>query len=122
MPNPVRVSDIERRFRPLKEQEVVNAEAWLADIWSLLLQKRKTIEAEILAGDVQESTLVRVLSESVIRKLRNPDGKAEESIDDYRFKRDAAVASGELYLTRDELTELTPTSTGRRHSVRLVVP
>jgi hypothetical protein len=43
-----------------------------------------------------------VLVDAVLRVLRNPDGKVQESIDDYSYRRADAVADGSLYLTDDE--------------------
>ena len=54
-----------------------------------------------------------------LRVLRNPDGKVEESIDDYRYRRDALLASGVLHVTDDELADVTPGRRQRR-SIRLV--
>jgi hypothetical protein len=47
----------------------------------------------------------------VIRHLRNPDGKYQESIDDYSFTRDRTVAAGALYITDDEWDELLGSAT-----------
>ncbi len=119
MANPAEVADIIARWRPLTAQETTNATALLADAWALLLARRPTLEADITAGTVSEENVVRVVVAMVLRVLRNPEGKLEESIDDYSYKRDAAVSTGGLYVTSDELADLTP-GRRRQRSVRLV--
>lgn len=119
MSNPATVGDVEDRWRPLTDQETTNAEALLADAWALLLARRPTLEADITAATVSEENVIRVVVAMVLRVLRNPDGKLEESIDDYSYRRDSAMSTGGLYVTTDELADLTPGR--RRHrSVRLV--
>lgn len=120
MPNPATTSDIEERFRPLTPAETINATALLDDAWWLLTGRLPALEANMTAGSVSVGNVIRVVSNMVIRVLRNPDGKLEESIDDYRYRRDALVSSGALTVTDDELADLTPGAGRRVNSVRLV--
>jgi len=120
MPNPATISDIEERFRPLTAAETVNAVAYLDDAWWMLTGRLPALEANITAGTVKVGNVVRVVSAMVIRILRNPDGKLEESIDDYRYRRDALISSGSLHVTGDELADLTPGAGRKTNSVRLV--
>lgn len=121
MSNPVSISHIEARFRALTDAETINAQAWLADAWALVLDRRPLIESYITAGTVSTASVIRVVSAMVVRVLQNPEGKLEESIDDYSYRRDSAVSGGQLYLTDDELNTLTPVDlTGSVRSVRLV--
>jgi hypothetical protein len=124
MTNRVTVEDIEARWRPLSDQEQVNARAFLDDAWWLLVSRRPTLEVDLAAGTVLEANVVRVIAAMVLRVLRNPDGYDSETIDDYTYRRNSLMASGALHVTTDELADLTPSapgSTSRRHSVRLVV-
>lgn len=120
--NPASVGDVESRFRLLTDAERVNAEAWLADAWSILTTHRPNLPDDLDdPAAVSESEVRRVVANMVVRKLQNPDGKLEEAGDDYRFRRDSAVSSGELYASERELEAVTPASEGRtRNSVRLV--
>ena len=122
MTNPVTVEHIAARFRPLSDQETVNAEAWIEDSWAILTEHRPTLDDDLDDSLVTESSVIRTVSAMVIRKLQNPDGKIEEAGDDYRFKRDDSTASGDLYVKGSELAAVTPSSsTGRTtNSVRLV--
>lgn len=110
MPNPATIVDLENRWRPLADQEITNALAYLDDAWWLLTTRRPTLEADITAGTVLEGNVVRVVSAMVLRVLRNPEGKVDESIDDYRYRRHELVASGVLHVTDDELASVTPAS------------
>ena len=120
MANPVSVLDLEARWRPLSEQERVNAVSFLGDVWAEALSRRPSLEADVTAGTVSEANVIRVVSAAVLRILKNPDGYESESIDDWSGRRNALVADGLLRFTDDELASLTPRSTGTRHSVRLV--
>ena len=119
MPNPATVSDIEARWRPLTADESITAITLLADAWWILLGRLPSLEENMTAQTVAPENVVRVLSAMVLRVLRNPDGKLEEQIDDYRYRRDSVVSSGTLQVTADELADLTP-GRARPKSVRLV--
>lgn len=119
MPNPATTSDIETRWRPLTAQETTNATAFLNDAWAILIARRPTLEADMTAGTVSSANVTRVVVAMVLRVLRNPDGKLEESIDDYSYRRDSAMSTGGLYVSPDELADLTP-GRKRQSSVRLV--
>lgn len=122
MSSPVYVEDIEARWRPLTEQEHTNAEALLEDAWALILKRRRTLEADLAAETVSQADVTRVMCAMVLRVLRNPEGLLEEQLDDYRYRRDAAISAGLLYVSDDELNDITPAVTDRhRNSVRLVV-
>ncbi len=54
---------------------------------------------------------MRVLASAVLRVLKNPEGKRQESVDDYSYTRDNSQATGTLYFTADELDAL---ATNRR--------
>ena len=56
----------------------------------------------------------------VLRILRNPEGKQSEQIDDYKYTRGEATASGLLHLTADELAGITPFTKRGRASIRMV--
>ena len=64
MANPATVDDVQARYwRPLTQQQEINAATFLADAWELLLGKRRNLEAQITAGDVSEATVSRVLND-----------------------------------------------------------
>jgi len=120
MANPATVADLEARWRPLSDAEHVVAQAALGDAWALLTVQRPALDANLQAGAITSDAVVFVVCSMVLRALKNPDGKAEESVDDYRYKRDSSVASGALYASADELALVTPVTVARSRSVRLV--
>lgn len=123
MSNPATTTDVVNRWRPLSAQETTNATTFLADAW-VMLKRRMTllgvdIEAEIAGDDDLSADVVRVIATSVLRVMKNPDGKAREAIDDYSWSLSEAVAAGLLYFTDDELDGLVPGSgvTGRAFTI-----
>ncbi len=123
MPYPVTLTDLEARWRPLTPQQALNASAYLDDAWWMLTGRRPTLEADMAAGTVATGNVVRVVTAMVLRILRNPDGKLEESIDDYRYRRDALVSSGRLHVTAEELADITVSGHRQQvRSIRLAVP
>lgn len=120
MSTPVIIADLEARWRPLSASEAVVAQSVLDDALSIVVVRRPTVMADIAAGEVTEDSLIFVVCAMVLRVLKNPDGKAEESIDDYRYKRDTAIASGALYVSDDELRLVTGVLIPRVRGVRLL--
>lgn len=114
MANPARVTDLESRWRPLTAAERDVAAVLLEDAWQILLarvallQSRLEVVAPATAPELDEALVVAVECAMVLRVLRNPDGKRQESIDDYSWTRDNAVSAGLLYATDEELDMLAP--------------
>lgn len=116
----VAVSELEQRWRPLTAAETVVATSLIADALSILVSRRPSLTAAVTAGTVTQNTLDLVVSAMVLRVLRNPEGKRQESIDDYSYTRDNVVSSGALYVTDAELSLLTAVVIQRVRGVRLV--
>lgn len=116
----VLVSDIEARWRPLSPAEQVVAQTFIADALSILTTRRPTLDADVTAGLVTQQTLTSIVSSMVLRVLKNPEGKRQESIDDYSWTRDNAVSSGALYVSDEEMRLLIGKIIPRVRSVRLV--
>ncbi len=106
MVNPVMVSDLEARWRPLTAAETGVAQALLDDAWMILLTRADAIEARITDGTLPAELVRAVESAMVLRVLRNPDGKVSETIDDYTYRRADPVSAGALYVSADELALL----------------
>lgn len=104
------VTDLEARWRPLSELEAATATALLDDAWSIIRSRVPSIDARLAGSSesVDEQLVIAIECAMVLRVLRNPDGKRQESIDDYSWTRDNAVSAGLLYLSDDELTMLSP--------------
>ena len=108
MANPAQISDLEARWRPLTAAETTVAEALLEDAWQILLARVPLLQSRLDAATLDPALVVAVESAMVLRVLRNPDGKRQESIDDYSWTRDNAVSAGLLYATDDEVALLSP--------------
>lgn len=118
MVNPATYSDLEARWRPLSAEEQSVANALLEDAWQILLARVTALSARL--GVVAPATspaldpalVVAVECAMVLRVLRNPDGKRQESIDDYSWTRDNSVSAGTLYVSDEELALLSPATPG----------
>lgn len=106
MANPTQVEDLEALWRPLSDAEKIVAQSWLDAAWTIVTARFPNIDARIGDGSLNADLVSTVVSSMVLRVLRNPDGKRQESIDDYSWTRDNAVSSGLLYITPDELSWL----------------
>lgn len=122
MPNPATTADLAARWRPLDTAEVPVGETRLADAWRMLKRKVADLEATVAADADYSAEVVRVLCEAVLRVLKNPDGKRQESVDDYSYTRDGSLTSGELYFTDDELDSLATAKRTRAFSFSILPP
>jgi hypothetical protein len=94
MLTPATTSDIQARFfRELTPRELVITPQLLDDAWDLIQSRRPSINDDLTAGTVSWGAARRVLVAMVSRVLSNPEGKSEEAIDDYRYRRDSVVSS-----------------------------
>ena len=118
MSNPATTADLEARWRPLVGQEIVNGQTFIADAWRMLKRRYKALDSTAnldtaVAADADLSAeVVRVIATAVLRVMKNPDGKRQESIDDYSWQRDQAVSAGLLYISDEEFGDLIPGSEG----------
>lgn len=103
MTNPTVVDDLESRWRPLSPSETIAATALLSDAWATLIGRVPLLEQRLLTGLVSTDLAVAVVSAMVLRVLRNPEGKRQESLDDYSYTRDQALSAGVLYVTDAEV-------------------
>lgn len=99
-------------------------ETLLDDAYALLVNADPSIPGR-LADEAQSAALTRLVvlvqCAMVGRVARNPEGKLEETIDDYRYRLDSAVSSGSLYFSGDELARLALPHARRRRSAFSIV-
>jgi hypothetical protein len=114
MPNPVTISEIEKRFRPLTTTEAEAVQFMLDDAWSVLLGTVPDLEDRMTSGAVSEPLASFVVSSMVLRVLRNPNGVRSWSVDDYSETRDNAVSAGVLYALPNEVDLLTGRANPKR--------
>ena len=112
------VSDVEVRYgRALTEPETAQVEAWISDLESEILERIPTVEALIVAGRPTIPTIIRVMSQAIIRHLDNPKGLKSRTvaIDDYSTTEQPWIEGtpgGGPELTDDEWSKLLPGSSG----------
>lgn len=59
-------------------------------------------------AELDQDALAYVEREAAILKLRNPEGKKSEQVDDYKYDRGSAQARGEVFITDEWWDMLTP--------------
>lgn len=102
MTNPATSFDLQARsFRTLADGEVAIGGQLLEDAYTLIVSRVPSSVAR-LSDATFRALVIQIQCAMVLRVLKNPDGKLEETIDDYRWRRDSAVSSGDLYLSDAE--------------------
>lgn len=114
MDNPAKLSHVEASIeRPLTPDEKRVIPTWLDQAWRILNRAVPAITARnnlplanpdyLPAEDVRD-----VVVAMVERKVRNPDARRNWGGDDFSETVDAAVSSGQLYVSEAEKTLLMP--------------
>lgn len=98
--------------RSLTSAEEVQVSQWLDDA-ELQIRLRLGNVAEL-----DQEAVAYVERESVILKLRNPDGKQSEAIDDYNYRRYDANARGQVFIIDEWWDLLLPGSDPAAFSFR----
>lgn len=112
------VSDVEVRYgRTLTAPELGQVGAWIDDLESEILERIPTLEALIALGRPTVPTIIRVVSNAIIRKLDNPKGLKSRTvaIDDYSTTEQPWIEGtpgGGPELTDEEWSKLLPGSSG----------
>jgi hypothetical protein len=105
------VADVEARLgRSLEagEQEIV--ETRLNDVELLIRHKIPDLDAQVADGRINESILVMVEADTVLRLIKNVDGYRSETDGNYSYQIDDRVASGRLDILASEWALLGITS------------
>jgi hypothetical protein len=112
MANPVLITDLEARFRPLSPAERTTAQALLDDAWAILLTRRPGLVQHMEEDAVSTATVRAVVAAMIVRVLRNPEGWVTEAVDDWSGRRGESAAAGSLYVSDAELALLAPGGVG----------
>ena len=104
------VADVSTRLgRPITEPlETAQVTAWLEDVEGMILRRVPDLTERVAANNPLLATVVKVEANAVIRKIRNPDGKVSETIDDYTYRLGGDARRSDLFLTDDEWSEILP--------------
>jgi hypothetical protein len=101
--NPVDVSDLALRWRPLTADESVVAAALIDDAFEMLIARVPGLESRLTSGDLRPGLVVKVVTEMVKPVMMNPEGMLEESIDNWSGRRDSAMSTGQMQVSDDQI-------------------
>lgn len=112
----VDVSAISDRWRPLSLAEMMVGQTIIQDAQDIL---EEALESVGVTGPPPGNerwirSFTRVVGTMARRVMQNPEGLLSETIDDYTYRRDAAVSAGHLYVSDAERDSLIPTRRRRR--------
>lgn len=110
--------DIEARLGrslDLSETQIVNTR--LGDAELIIKSRIRDLDAQVIAGTIDQDLVVMVEAEALLRLVRNPEGYTSETDGNYTYQIDGAVASGRLQILDDEWALL-----GVRRSVFTIAP
>jgi hypothetical protein len=104
-------ADVAAAWRPLSADEEVIATTFLE--WVSARLRRKVPNLGQRLADDEEDLAVLVTATAAMataRAMMNPEGWRSETIDDYTRTRDAAVSSGALYVSAEDVADLMPSA------------
>lgn len=107
-------ADIEKVWRPLTADEAVLVPGLSNRAWLRVMARFPDIEVTTAPVPPATEPLVSVdlvadvMASMIVRVLKNPDSVRSDSVDGDTTTLDAAISSGEMYLTADEVVLLTP--------------
>jgi hypothetical protein len=97
------VNDVQVRYEePISSSSVLSLETKLDDAEAIIISKMGPIQAAIDAGRTTADLVKIVLCNMVLRWLRNPTGMQQETVGPFSYSRDSGVASGRLFLSKDD--------------------
>ncbi len=111
--------------RPIVGAEATQVSGWLDKIERIIARRLGDLDALIADNRLSAELLADVETEAVIRKIKNPDGKVAEGIDDYNYRLNENARKGDLFLTEEEWALISPdlpATLGGAYSVPLGAP
>lgn len=110
MTSPANQTDLSNRsLRTLSSQELTVGTVLLTDSWGVLTARVAGLDTRNSATPTDtalRSLIVQVQCAMVLRVLNNPNGKLQETQDDYSYRLDSAVSTGALYVSEAEIALL----------------
>jgi DNA-binding transcriptional LysR family regulator len=105
------VSDVAIEMgKELTPAQESTATAKIEQLTASIRMRYPDIDLRMASSASLETVVRRTVAAAVARVLRNPDGKIQETIDDYSYRRADAVAEGVLQLTDIEWGLLGPST------------
>jgi len=107
----VSTDDLQSRYEgDITEWPVPYLQTQIADAQAFIATTVPASTVRLANGRLSEQMYKRVVSDVVFRVLRNPGGYTSEGDGSYNYARSAAVASGNLWLTANDVKVLTGTT------------
>jgi hypothetical protein len=104
------IADVSTRLgRPITDaDEIAQVNAWIEDVEAIITARIPDLDTRVADGAPTATVVAMVVANAVIRKIKNPDGKVSEGIDDYNYRLNENSRKGELFLTDEEWALLLP--------------
>lgn len=108
--------DLGRQAR--SEEERKQIESWLAQAEAIIKSRLPNLNVLVNTGRLDEAVVAMVEVWVVARKVKNPDGKQNERVDDYSYGLDQDARRGAIFLTDEEWDLLIPRAASDSFTVR----
>lgn len=88
--------------KELSTEETALVERRLAQVERMILRRIPDLAVKIAAGDLDESDVIDIESEAVLRVVRNPEGLYSEQDGQYGYQLSREAADNSLRITAEE--------------------
>lgn len=107
----ITTTDLQNRFEgDISQWSELYLTTQIADAEAFIATMVPASTVRLANGRLSEQMYKRVVADVVFRVLRNPGGFTSEGDGSYNYSRSAVVASGNLWLTANDLKVLTGTT------------
>lgn len=115
--------DVQKRLgRPLTAPEAEQVAEWVEDLEADIRERIADLDDRLLVASYAR-TVKRVIAETVVVKVRNPEGLRQftSSIDDYSVTKtvDKANSAGRLEISEEDWAKLLPATAGDAFTIRV---
>lgn len=100
------------------EQERAQIGSWIEQAEALIASRIPNLGALVTTGRLSADVVRMVVVWVVARKVKNPDGKQNERVDDYSYGLDENAKRGAIFLTDEEWDLLIPRAASNSFTVR----
>lgn len=117
------IEDVVARYgRTLTAGETTQVDEWMQDLSADIRLRIPDVWERMLLSNDYSRLVVRVIAETIIAKLRNPEGLRQRtvSVDDFSETKtiDSTNSSGRLSISDDDWTLLLPATSGDAFTIR----
>lgn len=118
------LNDVQIRLgRPIGDADEVNqVNAWISDVEATIQSRIDDLTVRVTMDPVYAALVKKIIAQIVCRKVKNPDGKQNERIDDYSYGLGSEAARADLKPTEDEWEELAPGSSAGSEAFTVRMP